>query len=235
MRISLLLLATLLMPLPAQANNDHRHAHGGLWFHGFALETDVGESREGALYRWDFDGWIGSDTHKLALKSEGERVDGNTHHAEYWALYSRNVSEFWDAQLGLRQDTTRYNATYLTVGMEGLAPYFFETEAHLFVSDEGDVSARLHLENEFLFTQRLGLKPYLEVSASAQDVEDASLGAGLTEAELGVQLHYEITRHIIPYLDLRYERAFGETSSLRKADDGHNDEAFIALGIRWVF
>lgn len=230
-----LLALWLLWPQSGHTQSDHRMEHGGQWFHRFLLEADAGEGREGALYRWDFDGWIGSDDNKLALKSEGERVDGDTHHAEYWALYSRNVSEFWDAQIGVRQDTTPHSTTYLTVGVEGMAPYFFETEAHLFVSDAGDVSLRLHQENEFLLTQRLVLQPYLELALYAQDVEDEHLGAGLAEAEIGLQTRYEITRTIAPYLDLRYERAFGETADLRKSEGEENGEAIVSIGIRLMF
>ncbi len=225
----------LLLPLSGHAQNDHRKEHGGQWFHRFLLETDAGESREGAIYRWDFDGWIGGDENKIAFKSEGERVDGDTHHAEYWVLYSRTASEFWDIQMGVRQDTTPHSTTYFTVGVEGLAPYFFETEAHLFVSDEGNVSLRLRQENEFLLTQRLVVQPYLEASLYANDEEEEHLGAGLTEAEVGLQTRYEFSRAIAPYIDLRYERSFGETANLRKSDGEENGEAIASIGIRLMF
>jgi len=40
-------------------------------FHMFKLESDVAESKEGTLYNWDLDGWIGGDINKLSLKVLG--------------------------------------------------------------------------------------------------------------------------------------------------------------------
>ncbi len=95
-------------------------------FHGFTLDTDVGNGREGTLTTWDFDGWIGGDINKLHLKSEGERVDNKTHQAEFWAMYSRNLVEFWDVQVGVRHDIEPEHTSYLVAGFEGMAKHFFE-------------------------------------------------------------------------------------------------------------
>ncbi len=222
-------------PSSAKPSPEVAHAHGQELFHAFRLETDYGAGTEGPVASWDFDGWIGGDYNKLWLKAEGENTDGKTEQAEFWALYSRNVSTFWDFQAGIRHDIRPESTTYLVLGTEGLAPYFLDIEAHLFVSDEGDVSARMRGETDFLITQRLILQPYAEINLSAQDVPELGIGAGLTEGEIGLQTRYEITRKFAPYLDLRYERKFGETSSNAK-DEGEDNDAFIAaVGLRFMF
>lgn len=224
---------------PLQAEEKHHdpadHQHGSEVWHAFRLETDYGAGTDGAVASWDWDGWIGTDENKLWLKSEGEHSDGHLEQAEFWALYSRNIADFWDAQAGLRHDTQPASTTYLTLGFEGLAPYFFETEAHLFSSDEGDVTARLREENDFLLTQRLILQPYAEISLSAQDVEQQEIGAGFTEGEIGLQTRYEITRKFAPYIDLRYERKFGETASIAEDDGEDKDDFVAAIGLRLMF
>lgn len=228
----------LAMPVVAFAEerNDHSKEHGGQIFHAFRLEVGGGGTTDGAATAdWDFDGWIGTDENKLWLKSEGERTDSTTEQAEFWALYSRNIAMFWDAQIGIRYDVQPQSTAYLALGFEGLAPYFFETEAHLFVSDEGDVSARLRQENEFLITQRLILEPYAEINLFAQDVEEQDVGAGFSSGEIGLQTRYEITRKFAPYVDVKYERKFGETSSIAKREDGDNDNFVAALGVRFMF
>ena len=121
------------------------------------------------------------------------------------------------------------------MGVNGLAPYFFETEAHLFISDEGDVSARLRREHDLLITQRLILQSYVEVNLFAQDVPEQDIGAGLTDAEIGLQTRYEFTRKFAPYVDVRYERKFGETSSIAKNNGDDNDDFIAALGLRLMF
>jgi copper resistance protein B len=220
----------------AVATEDHKSEHGGQIFHAMRLETDVGANRDGVLYTWDFDGWIGTDENKLWLKTEGEKEDGKTTEtAEYWAMYSRNVATFWDAQVGIRFDEQPNSSTYFVAGVEGLAPYFFETEAHLFVSEDGDVTARIRQENDFLLTQRLITQPYVEVSFSAQDVPEQEIGTGLTSGEFGIQTRYEITRKFAPYIDLRYERKFGETSAIARKDAENRDDVIASIGLRLMF
>jgi copper resistance protein B len=236
MHIKHALMALALFPLPAlAAENDHMDEHGGQVFHRFQLEADVGNNREGTLTSWDFDGWVGGDYNKLWLKGEGEVVDRDTHQAEFWGLYSRNIAEFWDVQVGIRHDTQPHSTTYLVAGFEGLAKYFFETEAHVFVSDEGDVSARLRQENDFLVTQRLILQPYIEANLYAQDVDELDVGAGISNAEIGLQTRYEITRKFAPYIDLRYERKFGETANIAKDAGEHRDDFIASAGLRLLF
>jgi copper resistance protein B len=238
MHIKLTVIAALLVlsiSHAAIAEDAHMDEHGGQVFHMFRLEADYGAGQDDPVGSWDFDGWIGGDYNKLWLKSEGEVVDGKTEQAEFWAMYSRNVATFWDAQIGIRQDTQPESTTYLVAGFEGLAPYFFETEAHLFVSDEGDISARLRQENDFLITQRFILQPYLEANLYAQDVADQEVGAGLANTELGLQARYEITRKFAPYVDVRYERKFGETSSIAKKNGEDNDDFIASVGLRLMF
>ncbi len=225
-----------LAPFAAFADEAHKKEHGGEVFHAMKLETDIGASRDGALYSWDFDGWIGTDENKLWLKSEGEKLEGEVaEQAEYWAMYSRNVSAFWDAQIGIRFDDQPESTTYMVAGVEGLAPYFFETEAHLFISDKGDVTARLRQENDFLLTQKLITQPYLEINLSAQDVPEQEIGAGITNGGFGIQTRYEFTRKFAPYIDLSYESTFGETARMAKQSGENRDSAVASVGLRVMF
>ncbi|MCE9508551.1 MAG: copper resistance protein B [Alphaproteobacteria bacterium] len=229
MRIKTAFAASLLL-LTFSPSVQAMEGHGAQVFHAFRLATDYGGGNVPAA-RWDLDGWIGGDDNKLWLKSEG----GKTERAEFWALYSRNIDAFWDAQIGLRHDTQPDSASYLTLGFNGLAPYFFETEAHLFISNEGDVSARLRAENDFLVTQRLILQPYAEINLFAQDVPQQDVGSGLSDGEIGLQTRYEFTRELAPYVDVRYERTFGETASIAQSAGEDNDDFIAAIGLRLMF
>lgn len=232
---ALLLLSAASPLFAAEENDPHKNEHGGQIFHMFRMETDYGAGKDDPVASWDFNGWVGTDENKLWLKSEGERVDDKTEAAEFWAMYSRNIATFWDAQVGIRHDTQPESTSYLVAGFEGLAPYFFETEAHLFVSDDGNVSTRIRQENDFLITQRLILQPYIEANLYAQDVPEQDVGAGLANGEIGLQTRYEITRKFAPYLDLRYERKFGETSSIAKSAGENRDDFIASMGLRLMF
>lgn len=232
-----LFLITFSLPVFAQEKTHHPadHQHGSEIWHRFLLEGDYGAGQDGPVASWDLDGWIGTDENKLWLKSEGEHLDGHLEQAEFWGLYSRNIAEFWDVQAGIRHDTQPQSVNYFVFGIEGLAPFFVETEAHLFISDEGDLTARLRREHDLLLTQRLIFQPYVEINLSAQDVEEQEIGAGFTEGEIGFQTRYEITRKFAPYVDLRYERKFGETASFAEDEGEDKDDFVAALGIRLMF
>ena len=212
-----------------------RQEHGGGIFHMFMLETDYGRNDDGSVASWDWEGWVGTDENKLWLKSEGELSDGKLEEAEIWGLYSRNVATFWDAQVGLRYDMKPDPLAYLTLGFTGLAPYFFETEAHLFISENGDLTGRIRQENDFLLTQKLVLQPYAEANLSAQEVPEQEIGAGLADAKIGLQTRYEITRKFAPYVDVHYGRKFGETSAIAKSNGEEDDELVGSVGLRLMF
>jgi copper resistance protein B len=204
--------------------------------HVFTLEGDIGDSRDGNVYSWDFDGWIGGDVSKLWLKSEGEKLESHAaEQAEFWAMYSHNVAMFWDAQIGVRIDEQPTSTPYLVAGFEGLAPYFFETEIHFFVSEDKDVTARIRQENDLLITQRLVTSPYFELNLSAREVPEQEIGSGLTSGEFGIQTRYEFTRKFAPYIDIKYERKFGSTSSIARKDNENRDDFIVAAGLRLMF
>lgn len=219
-----------------QVHADDMHDdHGGATYHAFWLEAQHGGGSEGDKSHVEWDGWVGGDIHKLWLKGKLEGHKGRLEESEVWAMYSRNVADFWDLQLGLRHDSQPESTSYAVLGFNGLAPYLFETQAHLFVSDYGDVSARLKQKNHLLFTQRFGFEPYYELNFTAQNVDRQSIGRGLSDGEIGVKVFYEITRKFVPYIDLKYERKFGRTASIAR-NAGEREEGWVAsLGIKFLF
>jgi copper resistance protein B len=187
---------------------------------------------------WDGQARIGNDLHKLALKSEGEYVldPDTTETAEFQLLYLRMISDFFDVQAGLRHDfQPNPSRTYAVLGINGLAPQWFEVDASLFLSDEGDVSARFHVEYDLLFTQRLVLQPNAEVNVAFSDDEPTGVGSGISDIELGLRLRYEFVREFAPYFGIQWERKLGNTSDFARAE-GEDDNVFsIVAGVRVFF
>src|SRR3546814_1756990 len=107
------------------------------------LEARIHDGRDG--YLWDAQGWYGGDINKLWIKTEGEGSFGEkVEEAEVQAMWSRAIAPWLDAQAGVRYDLRpEPERGYLVLGLQGLAPYFFELAGAVFVSDAGDVSARL--------------------------------------------------------------------------------------------
>lgn len=190
------------------------------------------------LVVWEGQARIGNDDHKFALKTEGEYIRNQDRFegAEVQLLYQRPVSDFFDAQIGVRRDfKPDPSRTFGVIGINGLAPQWFETDASLFVSNKGDASARLGLEYDILFTQRLVLEPSAEINVAFSDDEATGVGSGLSDVGLGLRLRYEIEREFAPYIGINWERKFGRTADFAR-EEGEDDKVFsIVAGIRVFF
>ncbi len=187
---------------------------------------------------WEGQARIGGDRHKLAVKSEGEYVvdPSKMETAEVQLLYLRLISDFFDAQIGVRHDfRPDPSRTYAVVGINGLAPQWLEVDASLFLSEEGDVSARFEVEYDILFTQRLVLQPEAEINVAFSDDEPTGVGSGVSNVELGLRLRYEFAREFAPYLGISWERKLAGTSDFARAE-GEDDNVFsVVAGLRIFF
>lgn len=190
------------------------------------------------LLLWDAQGWLGGDKNKLWVKSEGEYLldPSKFEEAELQVLYSRALSRFWDVQAGLRQDFTPDPLrTFGVIGIQGLAPYWFEVDVGAFVSEDGDVEARIEAEYDLLLTQKLIVQPRTELNFAAQDVKEYGIGTGLSTVQLGLRLRYEIRREFAPYMGIAWKRAVGETADFARADGESTDSVSVVAGVRFWF
>ena len=227
----------------ADARAELSEMHGGLEASRFLvdqLELSMGDGRE--RYLWDAQFWYGGDIDKFWLKSEGEgEFGGDVEAVELQGLWSRAIDPWFDLQAGLRQDFGSGPArTHLVLGVQGLAPYWLEVEGALFLSTRGDVTARFEGEYDLRLTQQLILQPRLETDFSIQDVPELGLGSGLTSAEIGARLRYEIYPRsgpavVAPYVGIQYERAFGDSAEFRRAAGEDRGGWRFLLGLRTWF
>lgn len=199
------------------------------------LETRYAD--EADTYLWDLQGWYGGDFNRLWVKTEGEGEHGESpESAELQMLFSRRFSPFWDWQVGLRHDfNPNPERTHLVLGLQGVVPYKFEWDSALFVSDEGDVTARIEAEYDLRITQRLIIQPRLEINAAATDVPELGIGSGLNNIELGLRLRYEFKREFAPYIGVSWEQRYGDTADLARLRGESTSVTSIVLGIRAWF
>lgn len=215
-----------------------RREHGGGTFAKVMLEMAEVQIRSGDTgYRWQGEAWYGGDINRLWIKTEGEGVfDEGVEGAEVQALYSRALDPYWNLQAGVRQDLGRGpRRTYAVAAIEGLAPYWFEIEGSLFLSDKGDLLARAEVSYDQRITQNLALQPRFAINLSAQDMPAEGIGSSLSNAELGLRLRYEAVREFAPYLGVSWERSFGRTADFARAHgEGTGGFSFV-LGVRTWF
>ena len=222
----------------AKARETFQYKNGAMpnyWVMGDRLEwQDTGG--DGSLL-WDAQVWYGGDLNKLWIKTEGEfSLEGNeVEDAEVQALWSRAISPFWDLQAGVRYDLEPKGRTHAVVGVQGLAPYWFEIDAAAFLSTDGDLSASVEAEYELRFTQRITLQPRAEVGFSASDIPELEIGTGITDFSTGVRLRYEIKREFAPYVGVEWQKSLGSTADFIRAGGGDPDNIVAVTGIRAWF
>jgi copper resistance protein B len=214
------------------------HGDQVLWFVLFD-ELEYASSGNGRALAWDLEGWVGGDFTRVWIKSEGHKPsEAGTGEFEVQALYSKLVAPFWELQAGVRYDrdvTGSQSRVHAVVGLQGLAPYWFHVEPMLFVSQDGDVSARLTATYDLLFSQRLILQPAFEANLAAQEVDAWGVGSGLVDMEFGLRLRYEFRREIAPYVGVNWFQRFGATADLARAHGETAADTAFLFGLRAWF
>lgn len=193
---------------------------------------------DGEVLLWDAQGWIGRDYNKLFFESEGEYslVEDRFESVQTELLYGRAISSFWDVRAGLRYDfEPNPERAFAVIGVQGLAPQWFEVDANLYLSEDGDLSFGMEAEYDVLLTQRLVLQPRMELEIAAQDVEEYGTYAGFSGIELGLRLRYEFHRKFAPYIGVSWESALGETANRIENSGGNPDTTAFVAGVKFWF
>ncbi|MCB1741920.1 MAG: copper resistance protein B [Gammaproteobacteria bacterium] len=209
-------------------------------FHGVnfeQLEYRFGDDTD--VVAWDADALVGTDEWKFRIQSKAEyetRPD-IFETLEHQFLVQRLWSDFFDLKAGIRLDMPKGpDRVYGVIGIQGLAPQWFEIDADLFVSENAAVSARLDSNYELLITNHWILTPTVEVDVGFSDDEEIGLGAGLRKAEAGLRLSYDLVdRSVAPYVGIHYMHLFGETRQLARNDGEATEDLFLTAGVRLRF
>ena len=225
-------------PSMAEAREDLRREHGDLPAYKVFFDRIETRVRGGSdAYLVEGEAWYGGDIDKVWVKTElegewGEGVEG----AEVQGLWSHAIDPWFDLQAGVRYDARRgADRAHLVLGVQGLAPYWWEVDGAVFLSNKGEVTARAEAEYDLRITQKLILQPRAEVDLSLQDIPELQIGAGLTSAAIGARLRYQVTPLFAPYVGVEYERAFGETRRILRQHGEDPGGLNLLAGVRVWF
>ncbi len=207
----------------------------GIFYHVLLDQFEGRTSGPDNNFRWDGEAWIGTDMNRLWLKSEGFLSNSQVSDGDQEALYDRPIPrmKYFDAQVGVRADfDSDPSRTWAAIGIEGLAPYFFEFSPTLYISDGGHIAGRITGFYDVLLTQRLIAEPEAELNFYSKDDPARKIGSGLSDIDTGVRLRYEISRKFAPYIGFAFNGKYGNSASYsRKAGETTSDPRFV-FGIR---
>ncbi len=220
------LAATLLTLLAfGSAAADMRHER----HFGYARGERVEVREAGSDLLWDLQGRYGGDYQGFAWKTEGLLDGGDAEDAELQLLYDRAITPYFNLQLGARWlDTDDGGLAWAVAGVQGLLPYRIETDAALFLSEDGDAALRAEFEKDFLLTERLVLQPRAELDIAFSDIPELDAESGLSEASVGLRLRYEVTRKFAPYVGIEWEKHFRDST-------GDESDTTLLAGLRFWF
>jgi copper resistance protein B len=189
----------------------------------------------GNEFRWDGQGWVGTDMNKLWIKSEGFVDKATVSDGDHEFLYDRPIprTRYFDAQAGVRADLdSDPSRVWAAVGVEGLAPYFFDLEPTFYIRDGGHVAGRINGSWDLFLTQRWVVQPQAELNFYSKDDPARQTGSGFSDIDTGVRLRYELTRKVNPYVGWAYNGKYGNSALYtRQAGEATSNSSFV-FGLR---
>ncbi len=212
-------------------------AYGQVMFDRFEMQSIEGKEQ----LLWDAQAWYGKDLNRFWLETEGKYDDEHKGEIENLDLqYSRRISPFWDLQTGIGTQTSfgagdKHERYYGIIGFQGLAPYWFEIDTNLRLSDEGDTWLDLEAEYDWRLTQKLILQARAETSYAFSDAEEFEQAQGLTGITTGLRLRYHLSREFAPYIGVTATQLYGDTRDLVESEGGEDSTASFVAGVRFWF
>ncbi|OAL76191.1 copper resistance protein CopB [Acinetobacter sp. SFB] len=232
---------------PEQSSSDetdhaaHIKEHGGQVYQQSTVESKWLRNDDGeGVLKSKFETRIGTDENKVFIKVHADQAESQQAEYDAKVLYSHMVSDFWDVQAGLRYLNNQNREVDseqigVVLGIHGLAPYFFETDAYLLMGQDQQMSFMLETERDLLLTQKLILKPYLDVSIVLSDDSNYAKKSGLSTAQLGLETRYEINKKVMPFVDVAYGYNKGDEETAWQQSSSSENEWLYGAGIRFKF
>lgn len=185
---------------------------------------------------YDIKAWFGRDYDRAVFKAEGDVDQGKLQHARTEILWGHAIASYWNTQLGLRHDSgVGPSRSWLAFGVEGLSPYWFDVEATAYVGNDSRSALRLAASYDILFTQKLILKPQIEINVYGKNDAERNIGSGLSAITSGVRLRYEIRRRLAPYIGLEWENKFGNTADYARLAGEKSNGTRLVAGVQFWF
>jgi copper resistance protein B len=192
-------------------------------------------AKDGPGISLDSKGWFGGDRDRVWFRAEGDSESGDLSAAALQVFYGHQMSRWWDLVAGVRQDFRPGPLrTFAAVGIQGLAPYWFEVEGTAYLGSSG-AHFRGEVDYELLLTNRLVLQPLLEVEIFGTSDPERGIGAGLSTTDAGFRLRYEFRREFAPYIGVTWSNKFGGTADFAEAADERTTGARLVTGLRLWF
>lgn len=209
-----------------------------IFLHGMLDQFESRTNGPNNELRWDGEAWLGTDMNRLWLKSEGFSDNSSVSDGDHELLYDRPIPRmrYFDAQAGVRADIdSGPERTWVALGVEGLAPFFFQFAPTLYIRNGGNVAGRLTGSYDLLLTQRWIAQPEAELNFYNKDDSARQVGSGLSDLDAGLRLRYEFSRKFAPYFGFAYNGKYGDTATYARQNREPVSDPRFVFGLRLWF
>ncbi|MCF0264204.1 copper resistance protein B [Acinetobacter guillouiae] len=227
--------------IASHSTHDHSKEHGAQVYQRVTIDNAwmLDEDGKGTLDS-SFELRVGTDENKLFIKGSSSKAESDKVEYDLSALYSRNIADFWDVQAGVRysdnpERSTDQERIDAALGLHGLAQYFFETDAYLYFGQDSRVAFSLETERDLLLTQKLILKPYLDLNVVFSDDSRYAQKTGLNSIKTGLETRYEITKKVMPYVSVAYAYSKGNKETAWQTATDSESGWLYGAGLRFRF
>jgi copper resistance protein B len=227
-RTAVCLIAALagLSAAPAQGQT----LEGGFDLAEYHFEGDDALFVDGALS-------YGGETSRIVAKvaaggSVGQRVD----EIEGQLLYSHAIGENVALLVGVKHEFRPHpHWTYAAIGIEAEPLPGLAAETYFFVSEKGDFLGEAKVIYDQPVLKRVTLQPRAAFSYALDEVPAQGLASGLTDAEFGLRLRYELSEPFAPYVGVSHERLLGKTADVARLAGDEVKATHFVVGFSSTF
>jgi copper resistance protein B len=215
------------MPAPAMDNRTFTH----VLFDEFEGRSN-GEQTE---FRWNGEGWTGTDWTRLWVKSEGFAGQSSVSDGDHELLYDRPIPRmrYFDVQAGVRADLdSEPSRVWAAIGMEGLAPWRFQFAPTFYIRNDGHVAGRMEAEYDIALSQRLIVQPQAELNFYSKDDPARKTGSGFSDLDAGIRLRYALRRKFSPYIGYAYDGKYDGSAGYARAAGERTATPTLVFGVR---
>jgi uncharacterized protein involved in copper resistance len=170
-------------------------------------------------------------------ETEGIVTNGISSDGDHEILYDRPIPHmrYFDWQAGVRLDLdSGPTRAWAAIGVQGLAPYFFNFAPTFYVRDGGRVAGRIQGSYDLYLSQRLILQPQVEMNFYSQADPARGIGSGFSGLDSGVRLAYQFSRKFAPYIGYTYTGVFGQTAAFSRHAVEATSAPRVVFGI-WLW
>tara|TARA_R110000868_G_scaffold340212_1_gene600883 strand:+ start:12418 stop:14883 length:2466 start_codon:yes stop_codon:yes gene_type:complete len=184
-----------------------------------------------------YKGLFGDDYNKLELyMNEAEINKGTIDNANLDIFYWRLISQFWAVKGGVNYVYRPAKTPYVQpgIGIEGLMPYFIDTDFRLYYHD-GGAKADLEFSRNTLIAHNFFIRTAFRGIFSTKRTPQDEVGKGLNTFEFTLRPYYQINPTAAVYLQYKYTGSYGEVKSLLQQDNKSTSENRYSIGLSLLF